>query len=66
MVGVAIGALIRNQLIAVALALVWMLAVENVGAAVLGGVAEYLPGQAARSLGAAGESGSSPLVAARS
>ncbi len=62
-VGVAIGALIRNQLIAVALALVWMLAVENVGAAVLGGVAEYLPGQAARSLGAAGESGSSPLVA---
>lgn len=62
-VGVAIGALIRNQLVAVALVLVWMLAVENLGGAVLGGLVDYFPGQAARSLGAAGESGSSALVA---
>ncbi len=62
-VGVAVGALIRNQVIAVAAALAWMLAVETLGSAVLGGIGRFLPGHAARSFGAAGELGLRPIVA---
>lgn len=49
-VGVSIGSLIRQQVAAVVTAILWVLAVENLGASVLGEAGKYLPGQAAHAL----------------
>lgn len=52
--GVLAGAVIRSQVAAVAMALVWVFAIENLGGLVLGDAARLLPGQAAHALGAVG------------
>lgn len=52
--GVAIGALVRNQVVAVSMAIVWVLAVENLGSAVLGEAGRFLPGQSAHGLALVG------------
>lgn len=56
-IGVGLGALIRHQVAAVVVALVWVLAIENLGSALLRGGAKFLPGQAAHGLAAAGAAG---------
>lgn len=48
--GVGIGALVRHQVAAIVSAIVWIMAVENIGAGVLGDAGRYLPGQAAHGL----------------
>lgn len=57
-IGVAVGALVRHQVAAVVGALVWVLAVENLGAGLLGDAARFLPGQAAHALAQASQVGS--------
>ena len=49
-IGVALGAIVRHQVAAIAGAAVWLLVGENVGAALLGEAIRYLPGQAAHGL----------------
>jgi ABC-type transport system involved in multi-copper enzyme maturation permease subunit len=49
--GVALGAVIRQQVAAVVAGIIWILLVENLGAGLLGDVGRYLPGQAAHGLG---------------
>lgn len=46
MLGVGVGTLIRHQVAAVVAVLVWVLVAENLGAIVLGGLSDVLPGQA--------------------
>ncbi len=53
-VGVSIGSIIRQQVAAVVTAIVWVLAIENLGASLLGETGKYLPGQAAHALAQAG------------
>lgn len=48
--GVGIGSLVRHQVPAIVGALVWVLVIENLGAAFLGDAAAYLPGQSAHAL----------------
>jgi ABC-2 type transport system permease protein len=48
--GVAIGAMVRNQVAAIVGGVVWVLVVENLGAGFLGDAAPYLPGQSAHAL----------------
>ena len=48
--GVGIGALVRHQVAAIVGAIVWIMAVENIGAGFLGDAGRYLPGQAAHGL----------------
>lgn len=52
--GVHVGALIRQQVPAVVTGLIWVLAVENLGVAMLGGAGRLLPGQAAHAIAHAG------------
>ncbi|MDQ3963850.1 MAG: hypothetical protein M3277_08075 [Actinomycetota bacterium] len=52
-VGVGIGALVRHQVPAIVGALVWVLVIENLGAAFLGAAGRYLPGQSAHALAGA-------------
>lgn len=49
-IGVALGAIVRHQVAAIAGAAVWLLVVENVGASLVGEAVRYLPGQAAHGL----------------
>src|ERR671914_969848 len=46
-IGVGVGALIRQQVATVVVGLVWVLVIENLGAGFLGDASAYLPGQAA-------------------
>ncbi|HEV3401284.1 MAG TPA: ABC transporter permease subunit [Acidimicrobiales bacterium] len=66
--GVSVGALVRNQTTAVAVVLVWLLAVEGlVGDVFAGsGIVHWLPAAAGRALvhGASGDGLSAPLAAA--
>lgn len=55
MLGVAVGALVRHQVGATVAVLVWILAIENLGSAMLGGLADVLPGQAGLALAGAGD-----------
>lgn len=48
--GVGVGALVRNQALAVTLALVWMMVIEGILAAIWQGGARWLPGGAAQAL----------------
>ena len=45
--GVGIGALVRHQVAAIVGGILWVLVVENLGSALLGGAGRFLPGQAA-------------------
>ncbi len=54
MPGGAVGAVIRHQVAAVVLVLVWVLAVENLGSGLLEDRARFLPGQAGYGLAQAG------------
>jgi hypothetical protein len=56
-IGVAVGALVRQQVAAVVGALVWVLVVENLGAGLLRDAGRYLPGQAAHALADASQAG---------
>ena len=56
-IGVAVGAIVRHQVAATVGALVWVLVVENLGAALLADGGRYLPGQAAHGLAMASEAG---------
>jgi ABC-2 type transport system permease protein len=49
-IGVGLGAVVRNQVGAIVGALLWVLALENIAAAVLPDAARYLPGKAAQAL----------------
>lgn len=53
--GVAIGALIRHQVGATVTVIVWILAIENLGSVMLGGLSDVLPGQAGLALAGAGD-----------
>lgn len=55
--GVGVGALIRNQVAAIVGGLLWVLVIENLGSGFLGDAASYLPGQSAHSLAQASEMG---------
>jgi hypothetical protein len=48
--GAALGGLLRHQVAATVTALVWVLFVENLGAAMLGQVGQWLPGRAVLAL----------------
>lgn len=62
--GVAIGALIRQPVPAVVTALLWVLVFENVASFLLGPVARYLPGQTSQVLARGiGEASDVPLAA---
>lgn len=62
--GVAVGSLVRNQVVAVSVAIVWVLAIENLGSAFLGTAGRFLPGQAAHGLALVGGiDGLPPLMA---
>ncbi len=62
--GVAVGVLVRNQVMAVSIAIVWVLAIENLGSAFLGTAGRFLPGQSAHGLAMAGGiDGPPPLIA---
>lgn len=54
MLGVAIGVLIRNQVVAVSIVIIWVLAVENLGPAFMGAAGRFLPGQSAHGLALVG------------
>ncbi len=56
-IGVAVGALVRQQVAAVVGALIWVLVVENLGAGLLRDAGRYLPGQAAHALADASQAG---------
>lgn len=61
--GVAVGSLMRNQVVAVSIAIVWVLAVENLGSALLGTAGRFLPGQAAHGVALVGGiDGLPPLI----
>jgi ABC-2 type transport system permease protein len=49
-IGVGLGALVRNQLAAIVGAILWVLALENFAAAIVPDAARYLPGKAAQAL----------------
>jgi ABC-2 type transport system permease protein len=49
-IGTAIGALVRHQVAAIVGAVIWVFAVENLAAGVLGDAGKVLPGQAAHSV----------------
>ena len=49
-IGVGVGAVVRHQVAAVVGGLVWILVVENLGAALLGDAGRFLPGQAAHAV----------------
>jgi ABC-2 type transport system permease protein len=53
-IGVAVGVMLRRPVAAVVAVLMWMLAIENLGAGVLGDAAKFLPGQAAHAFAAVG------------
>lgn len=53
--GVAVGALIRSQVVAITLALVWLFVVENLVTALRPGIGRWLPFQAINSLFIAGD-----------
>ncbi len=59
--GAAVGAVVRHQAAAVVGGLVWVLLMENLGAALLGDGGRFLPGQAAHGLAQASQAG--PLLA---
>lgn len=62
--GVAVGVLVRNQVVAVSITIVWVLAIENLGSAVLGTAGRFLPGQSAHGLAQVGGiDGPPPLMA---
>ena len=65
-IGVALGAIVRHQVAAIAGAALWLLVVENLGAALVGESIRYLPGQAAHGLALAPHSRAllAPAVAA--
>ncbi len=48
--GVGLGAVVRQPVPAVVVALLWVLLIENLAAGLLGGVGRYLPGQTAQVL----------------
>lgn len=49
-IGVGVGTVVRHQVAAAVAVVVWVLAVENVAAPLLGDAGRYLPGQAAHAL----------------
>ena len=49
-IGVGVGAVVRHQVAAVVGGLIWILVVENLGAALLGDAGRFLPGHAAHAL----------------
>jgi ABC-2 type transport system permease protein len=60
LLGAAVGSLVRSQVIAITLALVWMFLVENLAAAVAFDVARWLPLQALNALFLAGQDQGGP------
>jgi ABC-2 type transport system permease protein len=56
-IGVAVGAIVRQQVAAVVGALLWVLLVENLGAGALGEASRYLPGHAGHGLATASQAG---------
>lgn len=52
-IGVGVGALIRQQVAAIVGGLLWVLVIENLGSGFLGDAGSYLPGQAAYALAGA-------------
>jgi ABC-2 type transport system permease protein len=60
-IGAAVGIAVRHQVAAVTGVVIWILAVENLGAALIGEAGRFLPGQAA--FGVAGLPGLSPPTA---
>ncbi len=59
--GVAVGTLIRNQLVAIIAVFAWSLLAEGIGYALSSSLAAYLPYSAARQLAGANLSGVTPL-----
>jgi hypothetical protein len=49
-IGVGLGALVRSQVAAIVVAILWVLALENLAAAIVPDAARYLPGKAAQAL----------------
>lgn len=49
-IGVAVGALVRHQVLAVVGAVVWVLVIENLASVLLGDAGRFLPGQAAHAV----------------
>jgi ABC-2 type transport system permease protein len=62
-VGVAVGAIVRNQVAAIVGSFVWLMAIEEIVASRLGDLADYLPGSAGFGLTLAVPDGGAALAA---